>query len=115
MVEAQRDHSTSDERYEPPEPDPTLVADLKAAIATVPDLHEAYLVTRRRSYEGRETVDLGFVAHVGGRWRVRRQLRSLREALQPFYPPPPESRLHWGAYGNSPVPDKVRAVGIPLM
>jgi hypothetical protein len=109
--------SSIEESYEPPvlDADPDLIADLRAAIASADDVQEAWLVAKRVAQGGREKVRVGVVAHVGGRWRVRRQLTSLREALRPFYPPPLESRLHWGAYGNSPVPDEVRVVGIRLM
>jgi hypothetical protein len=41
--------------YEPPPPDADLVRRLRAAIASVPDLHEAYLVARRTAWPERET------------------------------------------------------------
>jgi hypothetical protein len=92
-----------------------LAAEVQAAIAAVPDLHEAWLVTRRTVYRGREKTSLGVVAYVGGRWRSRRQLDSLRNALQVFYAPSWPARLQWGSFANSRVPDDVRAVGIRLI
>jgi hypothetical protein len=99
--------------YEPVvlDADPDLIAELKTAMAPVEDVHEAWLVAKRSVWGEREKVGLGVVAHVGGRWRTRRQIAALREALGPFAQPPGPTRLTWGSYGNAPVPAEVRAVG----
>jgi hypothetical protein len=100
--------------YEPPPPDADLVRRLRAAIASVPDLHEAYLVARRTAWPEREELTLGVVAHAGGGSRPRRSLEALRVALAPFSPPSEAAPLGWVAYSNSPVPDEVRGAGIRL-
>lgn len=103
--------------YEHPVADDAVVSALREALADVPDLGEAYLISRRSAIDGDWQDDgLGVMARVGGRWRSpRRQLAALREALRPFYPPPFETApLGWGHFGNSPVPEEARAVGVPL-
>jgi hypothetical protein len=99
---------TSTQSYEPPPPDDDLVRSLRAAIASVPDLHEAYLVARRTASPDQEKRELGVVANVGGR------SRALSIALAPFSPPSESSPLGWVAYSNTPVPDEVRSAGIRL-
>jgi hypothetical protein len=102
--------------YETPRAEVDLLSQLRGALAGVPDLHEAYLVERRSVYAEQTRRDgLGVVAHVGGRWRARRQLAEIRERLRPFYPPRESAPLRWGAFGNSPVLDEARAVGTRLM
>jgi hypothetical protein len=107
---------TVEDSYETPTVDDELLSALRAALASVPDLQEAYLVSKRRSVDGRERNEsLGVVAWAGGRWRSRRQVAALSEALKPFYPPPfGASSLGWGQLGNSPVPEEAKAVGIRL-
>lgn len=117
---------TSVQSYEPPPPDAVLVTRLRAAIAAVPDLHEAYLVARRTAWPKGEGLALGVVAHAGGCVRsggsvVERvdQLRSgcsepLSAALEPFSPPSDSAPLGWVAYSTSPVRDEVRVAGIRL-
>lgn len=100
--------------YDPPPPNDDLVKRLRAAIASVPDLHEAYLVAQRIEWPGGAKLALGVVAHAGGRWRSARSLEALKAALAPFEPPPDSEPLGWHAYSNSPVPDEVRRVGIRL-
>ena len=99
---------TFTQSYEPPPPDDNLVRRLRAAIASVPDLHEAYLVARRTESPDQEKRELGVLAHVGGR------SRALSIALAPFSPPSESAPLGWVAYSNSPVPDEVRSAGIHL-
>ena len=101
------------EVYEPPPPNPELVGLLEVALADVP-IHEAYLVVRRSRVVGREKVQFGVVACVGGSWGGRRYIAALREALRPFYLPAGRAPLSMGSFANSPVPDAVRAVGIRL-
>jgi hypothetical protein len=99
-----------EETYESPTVDRDLLAGLEDAVATITSLHEAYLVTRRSVHHGREKVQLGIVAHVGGRWRSRRRIAALSDALRPFFP----DRLQWASPGNSAVPDEARLMGIRL-
>jgi hypothetical protein len=99
--------------YESPPPDDDLVRTLRAAVASVPDLHEAYLVARRTEWPEGEKLELGVVAHAGGGWRPRRS-EALRVALAPFSPPSETAPLGWVAYSNSRVPDEVRGAGIRL-
>jgi hypothetical protein len=100
--------------YEPPPPDDDLVRTLRAAMASVPDLHEAYLVARRTTSPETETLELGVFADAGGGSRPRRSLDALRAALAPFGPPSQTAPLRWVAHSNSPVPDEVRGAGIRL-
>jgi hypothetical protein len=99
--------------YEIPPPDDDLVSTLRAAVASVPDLHEAYLVARRTEWPGGEKLELGVVAHAGGGSRPGRS-HALRVALAPFSPPGDTAPLDWVAYSNSPVADEVRGAGIRL-
>src|SRR6266480_3904436 len=73
--------SPIEESYEPPvlDADPDLIADLRAAIALAEDVHEAWLVAKRVVWGEREKVGLGVVAHVGGRWRAKKQIAALGE------------------------------------
>ena len=104
---------TFTQSYEPPPPDDGLVRALRAAVASIPDLHEAYLVVRKTQWPDGEIVELGVVAHAGGGSRSRRS-KALRLALAPFSPPSETAPLGWVAYSNSPVRDRVRRVGIRL-
>jgi len=104
---------TFTQSYEPPPPDDDLVKTLRAAVASVPDLHEAYLVARRTEWPEGEKLELGVVAHAGGGSRSGRS-EALRVALAPFSPPSKTAPLGWVAYSNSPVPDEVRGAGIRL-
>ena len=99
---------TYTQSYEPPPPDDDLVRRLRAAIASVPDLQEAFLVTRRTASPDCERRQLGVLAHVGGR------TRALSIALASFGPPSESAPLGWVAYSHSPVPDEVRGAGIRL-
>ncbi len=99
--------------YEPPPPDDDLVRTLRAAVASVPDLHEAYLLVRRTELLEGETLELGVVAHAGGGSRPGRSY-ALTVALAPFSPPNDTAPLDWVAYSNSPVADEVRSAGIRL-
>jgi hypothetical protein len=103
-------HVTFTRSYESPPPDDDLVRTLRAAVASVPDLHEAYLVARRTEWPEGETLELGVVARAGGGSRSQ----ALRVALAPFSPPSESAPLGWGAYSNSPVPADVRGAGIRL-
>ena len=117
-----------DERYESPAADEALVASLRAVLASASDIHEAYLVTRRVQIRGGpEKVGLGFVAHVGGRWRAKKQIAALGEVLEPFLgfrydegvvvrslPSAERAPLSWTSIGNSPVPNDVKQVGLRL-
>ncbi len=104
---------TFTQSYEPPPPDDDLVRTLRAAVASVPYLHEAYLVARRTEWPEGEKLELGVVAHAGGGSRSGWS-EALRVALAPFSPPSETARLGWLAYSNSPVPDEVRGAGIRL-
>jgi len=99
--------------YEPPPPDDDLARTLRAAVAAVPDLHEAYLVARRTAWPEGENLELGVVAHAGIGSPPRRR-DELSVALAPFSPPSETAPLSWVAYSNSPVPDDVRGTGIRL-
>ena len=114
MAEAPDHFPTIEDTYETPTVDRELLSALRAALASVPELREAYLVSRRRCVDGRERKEgLGLMAQVGGRWRSRKQVAALQEALRPFYPPPFETAsLHWGQLGNAPVPEEAKAVAI---
>jgi hypothetical protein len=100
--------------YEHPTADEAIVSALREALANVPDLHEAYLVNRRRRIDGDKVrIGLGVVARVGSRWRgAPRQVAALGEALKPFSLPGDSALLHWGQYGNDSVPKEVKAVGV---
>jgi hypothetical protein len=106
-------NATFTHSYEPPPPDDDLVRTLRAAVAAVPDLPEAYLVARRTESLQVEILELGIVAHAGGDARTGRS-EALRVALAPFSPPRESAPLGWVAYSNSPVPDEVRDAGIRL-
>jgi hypothetical protein len=99
--------------YEPPPPDDDLVGRLRAAVASVPDLHEAYLVARRTAWPEGERLELGVVARAAGRSGSPRS-ESLRAALAPFSPPSASAPLGWVAYSSAPVPDDVRGAAIRL-
>ena len=99
--------------YEPPPPDDDLVRRLRAAVASVPDLHEAYLVARRTAWLDKERLELGLVGTLA-RSRSRRGIEAVRAALTPFTPPSESAPLDWCAYSNSPVPEDVRGAGIRL-
>ena len=99
--------------YEPPPPDDDLVRRLRAAVASVPDLHEAYLVARRTAWLDKERLELGVVGTLA-RSRSRRGIEAVRAALTPFTPPSESAPLDWCAYSNSPVPEDVRGAGIRL-
>lgn len=116
LAEAPDHFPTVEDSYETPTADDELVSALRAALASVPDLQEAYLVSRRRSVDGRErNEELGVVARAGGRWRSRKRVAALSEAIKPFYPPPVgTSSLGWVHLGNVPVPEEAKAVGIRL-
>jgi len=116
LAKARDQLPTVEDTYETPAADEEVFTALRVALATVPDLREAYLVSRRRSIDWHERDDaLGVVAQAGGRWRSRKQLAALNDALRPFYPPPfGTARLSWGQHGNMPVPEEAKAVGIRL-
>lgn len=99
--------------YEPPPPDADLVVSLRAAIASVPDLHEAYLVARRTAWLDQEKLELGVVGELA-RSRSRRGIEAVRAALAAFGPPSESAPLGWCAYSTSPVSDDVRGAGIRL-
>jgi hypothetical protein len=98
--------------YEPPPPDDDLVRTLRAAVASVPDLHEAYLVARRTEWPEGEKLELGVVAHACGGSRSGSE--ALRVALAPFSPPSETAPLGRVAYSNSPVSEEVRGAGSRL-
>lgn len=100
--------------YEPPPPDDDLVSRLRAAIASIPDLHEAYLVARRTVTPNRESLELGVVGALAPS-RYRRGIEAVRAALAPLTPPTESAPLDWCAYSSSPVPDEVRVAGIQLV
>jgi hypothetical protein len=79
----------------------------------VPELHEAYLVKRRRPIDrDRVRIGLGVVARVGSRWRgAPKQVAAVREALKPFSPPGDTALLPWGNDGNDSVPEEETARG----
>ena len=104
---------TFTQSYEPPPPDDDLVRTLRAAVASVPDLHEAYLVARRTEWPEGEKLELGVVAHADGGSRSGRS-GALRVALAPVTPPSETAPLGWVAYSNWPVPREVRGAGIRL-
>jgi hypothetical protein len=115
LAEAADHNPAIAESYEAPTVDDELLAALRTALASVPDLHEAYLVNRCRSMGGVASDEgLGVVARAGGRWHSREQLAALSEALKPFYPPPFDTPLRWGNLGKLPVPEQAKAVGIWL-
>jgi hypothetical protein len=105
---------TFTQSYEPPPPDADLVTRLRTAVASVPDLHEAYLVARRTVLPEREKLELGVVGTLA-RSRSRRGVEAVRAALAPFGPPSESAPLDWCAYSNSPVPEDVRGAGIRLV
>jgi hypothetical protein len=105
--------ATFRQSYEPPPPDDDLVRRLRTAIASIPDLHEAYLVARRTAWLDQERLESGVVGALA-RSRSRRGIEAVRVALAPFTPPSDSAPLAWCAYSNSPVPDDVRDVGIRL-
>jgi hypothetical protein len=100
--------------YEPPPSDDDLVTSLRAAIASLPDLHEAYLVARRTVTPHRESLEFGVVGTLAPS-RCRRGLEAVRAALAPFTRPSEPAALDWCAYSSSPVPDDVRRAGIRLV
>ena len=99
--------------YELPPPDANLVGRLRAAIASVPDLHEAYLVARRTAWLDQEKLEFGLVGELAPS-QSRRGIEAARAALAPFGPPSESAPLDWCAYSHSAVPDDVRGVGIRL-
>jgi len=99
--------------YEPPQPDADLVRRLRTAVASVPELHDAYLVARRTAWLDQEKLERGVVGELALS-RSGRGIDAARTALAPFGPPSESAPLDWCAYAHSPVPDEVRGAGIRL-
>jgi len=100
--------------YEPPPPDADLVRRLRTAIASVPELHDAYLVARRTAWLDQEKLELGVVGELAVS-HSRRGIEAVRTAVAPFGPSSESATpLDWCAYSQSPVPDDVRGAGIRL-
>jgi hypothetical protein len=115
VAEASDRVPTIEDTYEHPTADRAILSGLRAALASVPDLHEAYLVSRQRRIDGRTKSDgLGVVARAGGRWRARKQVAALADALKPFHLPGDTAPLKWSDLGNTPVAEEAKAVGVRL-
>jgi hypothetical protein len=41
-------------------------------------------------------------------------MAEFQRAVERFLPPPETAPLGWGSWGNSPVPDEIRAIGVPV-
>jgi hypothetical protein len=113
-----------EETYESPTVDRDLLAGLEDAVATITSLHEAYLVTRRSVHHGREKVQLGIVAHVGGRWRAVAGSRPSATRFDPSSPigcsgrhsgtPRYRTRLVWWASASRAIAERSRRSGLHL-
>src|SRR6266498_4046465 len=100
--------------YEAPVAATELVANLRAALADVSHVREAYLVERRRTVErSPERRQLGIAAHVGGFFGSRKDIAAFKSAVKPFLQPP-DPPLGWSWFGNSPAADEIRALGVSV-